>query len=108
MSMKREKGFTLVELLAVIAILGVVLLIAIPLLINNIDNKKIDASDKVKELIITAARTYVIDNEIETPIVIPISNLCSYIDCPVIDPYTNEEITGGVSVDEDLNYTLVD
>ncbi|MUV36827.1 hypothetical protein JNUCC1_00631 [Lentibacillus sp. JNUCC-1] len=53
---KQEKGFTLVELLAVIAILGIILAIAIPSIGNVIDNSKKDADQANVDLILNAAR----------------------------------------------------
>ena len=49
--MKNEKGFTLVELLAVIVILGVILVIAVPQVMNVIKNSKDDAWDDSVSLI---------------------------------------------------------
>ena len=49
--MKNKTGFTLVELLAVIVILGVLLLIAVPAVTNIIDNTK-------KKAFITDCKAY--------------------------------------------------
>ena len=38
--MTKKKGFTLVELLVVIAILAVIMLIATPIILNNINSSK--------------------------------------------------------------------
>ena len=38
--MKKKYGFTLIELLAVITVLSIVALIALPLVVNNIDEEK--------------------------------------------------------------------
>ncbi|GAE92625.1 type IV pilin PilA [Gracilibacillus boraciitolerans JCM 21714] len=54
--LKQEKGFTLVELLAVIVILGVILAIAIPAIGNIIGNAEDSASEASEELILDAAR----------------------------------------------------
>lgn len=55
---KKEEGFTLVELLAVIVILGVILAIAIPAVGNVISTAQKNADDREVELIISAARVY--------------------------------------------------
>ena len=54
----REEGFTLVELLAVIVILGIIVAIAIPA-IGNVIQRAQDDSDKAEiQLIVDAARLY--------------------------------------------------
>ena len=54
--LKKEKGFTLVELLAVIVILGIILAIAIPAIGNVIAKSENDAKQSNVELIENAAR----------------------------------------------------
>ena len=41
-----KKGFTLVELIAIIVILGVVLVIAIPTVSNIVENSRIESFNK--------------------------------------------------------------
>ena len=48
--MKKEEGFTLVELLAVIVILGIILAIAIPSVSGVINRAQNDANEAEKEL----------------------------------------------------------
>ena len=59
---KGEKGFTLVELLAVIVILGIIVAIAIPAIGSIIKNAKSDASDAEITMIVDAARLYEVQN----------------------------------------------
>ncbi|MFC4022541.1 competence type IV pilus major pilin ComGC [Oceanobacillus longus] len=54
--MKKEKGFTLVELLAVIVILGIILAIAVPSVSGLITKSENDAKQANVELIENAAR----------------------------------------------------
>lgn len=75
-----KKGFTLVELLAVIAVLGIILLIAIPAVTTTINksSKNIFVTSAIK--IIDEAKLYIMHNNIELPvgnyyIAIPISSL---------------------------------
>ena len=66
--MDKEEGFTLVELLAVIVILGIIVAIAIPAIGNVINKAETGATEAEKELVVDAARLYVItdlDGKIE-------------------------------------------
>ena len=60
--MKNKKGFTLVELIAVIIILAALALVTFPALLNQINNTKGKISDATKELIISAAKSYMNEN----------------------------------------------
>jgi prepilin-type N-terminal cleavage/methylation domain-containing protein len=57
--MKKSRGFTLVELLAVIVILAVILVIAIPNVMKVIDKAKLDAYKRNESMLISAGRNYV-------------------------------------------------
>ena len=102
-----KKGFTLVELLAVILILGLLLTIATPNLMKTFNNKKqILYDDTVKE-IERFAGVYLVDNpDLYTNISnqgyvnIPTDFLCEdkYLECPLNDPRDNSEINGYVKV----------
>lgn len=56
--MNKEEGFTLVELLAVIVILGIIVAIAIPAIGSVIDRAGDDADSAEEALIVDAARLY--------------------------------------------------
>lgn len=79
--MKNKKGFTLVELLAVIVILGVLLMIAVPAVQNVIKKTKNNATQKQAELFIDAAKKMAIINEATSDMVIyKLSDLDSSVD----------------------------
>jgi type IV pilus assembly protein PilA len=56
--MKNDKGFTLVELLAVIVILAVILVIAIPNVIKIIDKARLDSYKRTEDMLVSAAQKY--------------------------------------------------
>jgi prepilin-type N-terminal cleavage/methylation domain-containing protein/uncharacterized repeat protein (TIGR02543 family) len=105
--MKKKNGFTLIELLAVIVILSVLLIISVPKLIGEIKNNKSDALNNYKGMIVSAARNYVIDYNLDEPLTISLTTLCDldYIECPIVDPTTENNMNGYVNVDSDKNYS---
>ena len=65
LAMKEEKGFTLVELLAVITILSVLLVIGVPTLLKSLSGRKSEALEKTYNVIETAALNYTYDYSLE-------------------------------------------
>ena len=59
-----KKAFTLVELLAVIVILGVVSLIAIPAVMNRIKASEESAYEQNKEVLLAAGKLYFVNQSI--------------------------------------------
>ena len=57
-----NKAFTLIELLAVIIILGLLLTLTTPQIMDALDNSKEKIYDRQKELIETAAERWAVDN----------------------------------------------
>ena len=106
----KKNAFTLVELLAVIAILTIIMVIFVPQLITSLKNKKTDALEKTKDLLISAARNYVIDYELKVPTSISIETLCKndYLECPIKNPIDNSNLNGYVNVDDNKVYVYSD
>ena len=107
---KNKNAFTLIELLAVIAILTIIMVISVPQLITSIKNKKTDALEKTKDLLTSAARNYVIDYELKVPTSISIETLCKndYLECPIKNPIDNSNLNGYVNVDDNKVYVYSD
>ena len=103
----KKNAFTLIELIAVIVILSIVLTLSVPSLIGALKNNKEKSLEKINELIILAAKDYVVDYGLEIPRKITQNELCkNYLDCPIINPVTKDEMIFSVIVDENKNYTI--
>lgn len=60
--MKSKKGFTLVELLSVIIILGIIGLIVYPVINKSIKTSKINSYERQKDIILSEARKWGVKN----------------------------------------------
>ena len=60
----KNKGFTLVELLAVITILAIISIIAVPIVLNLIEDLKIKSYDNSVENVMKAAKIYDLQSEL--------------------------------------------
>ena len=58
----KNKGFTLIELLAVIVILAIILAIAVPTISSLIKNSQINAVKANEDMLVRAAKNYIINN----------------------------------------------
>ena len=63
----KEKGFTLTEIIAVLAVLGLLLAIALPQVLSQFRSQQEGMSEKQKDLIIESTRLYVEDNALNVP-----------------------------------------
>ena len=112
-----KKGFTLVELLAVIVILAVILVIAVPLVLKVVDNSRLSAYLKNEQMVLKALDLYVSRNTGELPgevgstTEVSINYLVSNgMLTEIINPYNkNEDCTGYVTImklsDTEYDYT---
>ena len=101
-----NKGFTLVELLAVIVILAIILLVAVPNVLNVIERSKEDSYLSSTLMIENAAELYLISNNSELPsdigteVRITLNELLEedYLTSIPVDPRNNEEMDTNLSV----------
>jgi len=107
----KNKGFTLAELLAVIAILGVIALIAFPAVNKIIKSSKEKAYESQKEIILSSAKNWGLDHlgelseNNDTYLTIEELKRDGYIEAKqVINPITDEEMTGCIVVHYDDSY----
>ena len=98
--MKKKKGFTLVELLAVIVILAIVLIIAVPGVLSIINKTKSSAYDRQIDMIKEATRNYVTtSNQVQwkdNQTVVNLTDLQGQglLDKKIINPKDKSEIHG--------------
>lgn len=98
--MKNEKGFTLVEILAVLSIIGLIMMLIVPVAIGIINDTKDQAYDVQVENIEAAARSYVAEysstiNELQNTggtytLTLRMLTDEGYIDEPIKNPKTNQ------------------
>ena len=96
-----KKGFTLVELLVVIVILGLIALVVYPAILGVINNSKQDAYKNQKKIIENAAKKWGLENssELTDGMCVDVKDLKKYIgNDDFIDPKTNKGIEGCVKV----------
>lgn len=96
----KKRGFTLVEMLAVLVLVVILSLIVFPSIINYINSSKGDISNVTKEMILSNAKLYVSDNKLTYPsdegysYCMTLKKLAdkNYIETPFKDSATGEEI----------------
>lgn len=107
------KGFTLVELLAVIIILGIVISIATPIVINVIDSSSEKLYEEQVQLIENTTEKWVIEHTGEVEREESFSRCVSieelqnggYISAAdVKNPKTGEKMSGGVRITYDVDH----
>jgi len=104
---KNEKGFTLIELIATVAIMLIIVSIAIPTSIKFINDGKEREYELIVDKIEIAAQEYYRENNVENEI--SLDKLINYIDLDqkyfddnkIIDPRNGEKLKGNVIIQTD-------
>ena len=117
---KDKKGFTLIEILAVVTIIGLLFILVIPKITNSLKNKKSDIDKTTNNIVTLAAKNYVNSNisnfskEDNNVFCLPISTLTKkgYLESPVKNMTDDKDITNSKSVkityDDGFKYEIVD
>lgn len=110
----KKNAFTMIEVMAIIALLGVILVITLPKLFSSNEQSKITERDKLIEMIVNAGSLYLINNQKPIGSSVPLTTLCAqdFIKCPINNPVTKTNFNGTVTSSLDANgilkYTYVE
>ena len=107
----KKNGFTLIEVLGVVILLGILSVIVVPVVKDSVKQSKRKAYDKQVNTVITSAKNWASDNidELsEETIFVDIQSLKQngfLENKKIINPVTNEEMNGCVEIsyEEDFN-----
>lgn len=115
-----KKGFTLIEILAVVTIIGLIFILVIPKIATSLKNKKGDVDTTTNNIVLAAAKSYVADNHDKfdktdnNTYCLPISTLTKkeYLESPVKNVTDDVDITNTKSVkityNKGFKYEVVD
>lgn len=115
-TLKNKKGVTLVELLAVIVILGIIAAIAVPAIGGLIDRQRANAAQRSYEGVIAAAELYATENALAEDATFTLAQVITagflssnpFTDAPVVvfEVGPAQSVTV-LSVDGETEFTLV-
>ena len=91
-----NKGFTLIELIAVVIIVALISIVSVPAVVNQLVTKKQDVSNVTEQIIFDATELYINDNNIVVfdYECVSLDKLVSegYLTAPIKDAISGEEI----------------
>jgi len=96
--LKDQKGLTLIELLAVIVILGIVSAIAVPSILGIIENSKVDAIKSEAIQVINAGKMYVASEGVPTTTSNGTTTSGGDISGAQIEPYLEDTQLTGITL----------
>lgn len=103
--MKNKKGFTIVELLAVIAILGILFAIAVPAVTKYLDFAEDEVYKEYEDAMATSAENYLLENTFKDYLELDELISSQYIS-PLVDPEEKGDTCDGfVKVEKDATTT---
>ena len=103
-----KKGFTMIEMLAVVIILALLLAIAVPAISKQLGGFRVDYYDSLETSVLTAGEDYFIDKKFSRPTELLHSNVVT-VEELVNSGYLDKEVIdyGGSSCDVNSSYVVI-
>ena len=92
----KKNGFTLVELLSIVVILGIIVVVALPQISGSIGSKKEKQYNKIVKIVENAGKVYLIENVTKDSVSIDILIESDYLTSGLKNPINNTPLTGCV------------
>lgn len=108
--MSKKRGFTLVEVLSIIALLGIIVMLVFPKVGGNNNSKKEREFEKIRQIVVSAAKSYYSFNPDEYKIDIDTLIEEKFISSDIKNPLTDNLLEGCVRITKNKDgvneYTL--
>ena len=92
----KKNGFTLVELLSIVVILGIIVVVALPQISGSIGSKKEKQYNKIVKIVENAGKVYLIENVTKDSVSIDKLIESDYLTSGLKNPINNTPLTGCV------------